>query len=185
MTENALPMGRIAAAVRRKREQLGLTLSELARRAQVGKSTLSQLESGLGNPSLETMWALATALEVPIAQLLAPPAPTVTVLRAGEGTTLVSSDPGYAATLLSMSPPGVRRDVYRVTVERGRFKESEPHPLGTVEHLLVTSGRASAGLQEDPVELDAGDFITYPGDRPHVFGALADGTSAVLISESG
>ena len=45
------PIDRIAASIRRERERTGLSLSELARSAGVAKSTLSQLESGSGNPS--------------------------------------------------------------------------------------------------------------------------------------
>src|SRR5690606_27397827 len=56
------PHAAIAAAVRRERERAGLSLTELARRAGVAKSTLSRLESGTANPSVETLWALGVAL---------------------------------------------------------------------------------------------------------------------------
>ena len=48
-------MARLAAAVRTERERAGLSLSELARRADVAKSSLSTLESGQGNPGVETV----------------------------------------------------------------------------------------------------------------------------------
>ena len=35
-----------------------ISLTELARRAGLAKSTLSQLEAGTGNPSIETLWSL-------------------------------------------------------------------------------------------------------------------------------
>ncbi|MFC7640091.1 helix-turn-helix domain-containing protein [Streptosporangium lutulentum] len=55
----------IAASVRRERDRAGLSLTELAKRAGIAKSTLSQLESGVGNPSVETLWGLGAALGVP------------------------------------------------------------------------------------------------------------------------
>src|SRR5690242_11606233 len=61
-TPTSAPLAAIAAALRRERARAGLSLTELARRAGVAKSTLSQLESGLGNPSVETLWALGVAL---------------------------------------------------------------------------------------------------------------------------
>ena len=96
------PLAAIAAALRRERERAGLSLTELARRAGLAKSTLSQLEAGTGNPSVETLWALGVALGVPFSQLVEPPAPQVRVVRAGEG----AADPRRAAptssaTLLS------------------------------------------------------------------------------------
>src|ERR1700760_1558730 len=63
------PQKLVAVALKRERTRAGLSLSEVARRADIAKSTLSQLESGLGNPSLETLWALGNALGVPFSQL--------------------------------------------------------------------------------------------------------------------
>jgi len=52
------PLEVIAASLRRERRRTGLSLTEVARRAGIAKSTLSQLESGTGNPSVETLWAI-------------------------------------------------------------------------------------------------------------------------------
>lgn len=178
-----LPLDRIAASLRRERARTGLSLSDLAKRAGVAKSTLSQLESGAGNPSLETMWALSVALEVPVAVLLDPPLTAVRVIRAGEGPSVAAEGASYVATLLSSSPPGARRDLYRVTAEPGIPRRSDPHSPGVVEYCVLASGRALVGPVDAPVELTPGDFVAYPGDEPHVFQALRPGTSAVLVSE--
>lgn len=44
-TPSRLPLDWIAAALRRERTRTGLSLSELAKRAGIAKSTLSQLEA--------------------------------------------------------------------------------------------------------------------------------------------
>ncbi|GIZ98296.1 MULTISPECIES: helix-turn-helix domain-containing protein [Tsukamurella] len=180
---SSVPIMAIAAGIQRERTRAGWSMAELARRANVAKSTLSQLEAGTGNPSVETLWALATALEIPFAQLLGGGNVEVTVVRAGEGATVPSDSADYAATLLSASPPGVRRDVYRIDAEPGSRRESAAHVLGTVEHVLLCSGEARVGPTDSPVTLAPGDFMTYPGDAPHVFEAVAPGTRAVLISD--
>ena len=51
----------LALSIKRERLAAGLSLTELAKRAGVAKSTLSQLESGIGNPSIETLWSLLNA----------------------------------------------------------------------------------------------------------------------------
>ena len=51
MAETGTPIAVIAASLRRERERLGLSQSELAKRAGIAKSTLSQLEAAAGNPS--------------------------------------------------------------------------------------------------------------------------------------
>ncbi|WP_428954132.1 helix-turn-helix domain-containing protein [Streptomyces sp. cg35] len=178
-----LPLDRIAAALRRERTRAGLSLSELAKRAGIAKSTLSQLEAANGKPSVETLWALGVALDVPFSALVDPAAPAVQVIRAGQGPAVPSERADYAATLLSASPPGARRDIYHVAVEPGSVRESEPHMPGTVEHIVVGTGRLRAGPRDAPVELAPGDYLAYRGDLPHVCEALEPGTTCVLVMQ--
>ena len=51
----------LARSLKRRRLERAISLSELARRAGVSKATLSSLERGTGNPSVDTVWALAEA----------------------------------------------------------------------------------------------------------------------------
>src|ERR1041384_8255049 len=158
------PLDVIAASLRRERERVGLSLSELAKRAGIAKSTLSQLESASGNPSVETLWALGVALGVPFSRLVDPPTPRVRGPRAGEGPAVSSDRAPSPATLLASCPPGARRDISLLHLEPGPARESEPHVPGTVEHVIVSTGRLLAGPREEPVELGPGDYLLYPGD---------------------
>ncbi|MFC8129005.1 helix-turn-helix domain-containing protein [Streptomyces sp. NPDC057302] len=178
-----LPREWIAAALRRERAKAGISLSELAKRAGIAKSTLSQLEAATGNPGIETVWALAVALGVPFSVLVESPAPAVTVIRAGQGPTMQAEQASYAGTLLSAGPPGVRRDIYHSAVEPGSVRESEPHIPGSVEHLVVSTGRLLAGPSDETVELAAGDYMSYRGDVPHLYEALEPGTTFVLVMQ--
>ncbi|QES51820.1 transcriptional regulator [Streptomyces venezuelae] len=177
------PLEMIAASLRAERVRAGLSLTEVARRAGLAKSTLSQLESGAGNPSLETLWALCVALEIPFSRLLAASRPQVQVIRAGQGPAVDSAQSAYRATLLAASPPGARRDVYSIAAEPGPQRSSAAHLPGVVEHVVISSGRAMVGTADEPVELHPGDYICYPADVAHVFQALEPGTTAVLVSE--
>jgi len=168
----------ISTSLRRERARAGLTLTELARRAGIAKSTLSQLESGTGNPSLETLWALGLALGVPLSRLVDPPHQGIQVIRAGEGPVMHAEHADYDAAMLASCPPGARRDIYRVIGQPGA-----PHLPGTMEHLILGSGRVLAGPDGEAIELGPGDYVRYPSDVPHVFDALEPDTSGVIIME--
>jgi transcriptional regulator with XRE-family HTH domain len=177
------PLAVIATSLQRERRRVGLSLAEVPRRAGIAKSTLSQLESGTGNPSVETLWSLSVALDVPFARLVESRRPKVQVIRVGEGPTLASDRADYVATLLAACPPNARRDIYLVSAQPGRPRESDPHMPGVVEHVVLSTGRALVGVADDPVELVPGDYMAYPGDVAHVVKALKPDTVAVMVSE--
>ncbi|SDP56364.1 transcriptional regulator, XRE family with cupin sensor [Actinopolyspora xinjiangensis] len=173
----------ISIALRHHRERAGVSLSELAKRAGVAKSTLSQLESGEGNPGVETLWALAVALNVPFSRLVEPPTPSTRVIRAGRAPRLRAEHSAFAAGLLSSSPAGASRDIYEIALEADESREAEPHQAGTVEHLVVVSGRMRSGPTASPVELDPGDYTTFSGAVPHLYRSVGGPATAVLIME--
>jgi transcriptional regulator with XRE-family HTH domain len=177
------PHSLIAAAVRRERERAGLTLTELARRAGVAKSTLSQLEAGTGNPSVETLWALGVALGIPFSQLVAAPAPPVHVIRAGEGPRIHSDQADFIGTLLAAGSRHARRDIYIAELGAGAVRHADPHNPGTIEHLVVAAGLMRTGPADALVELGPGDYVAFAGDVPHRYEALVPDTWAVLVME--
>ena len=178
------PIEVIATLIHRERSRAGLSVSELAKRAGIAKSTLSQLEAGIGNPSVETLWSIANALGVPVSRLIETPRAQPRLIRSDEGPMAFSEQSNYVATLLSACPPGARRDIYRLRVQPGAPRASEPHLPGSTEHMVISTGRALVGPVDAPVELGAGDYFTYPGDLPHVFEALEPDTTAVIILEN-
>jgi transcriptional regulator with XRE-family HTH domain len=173
----------VSIALRRERARAALSLTELAKRAGIAKSTLSQLENGTGNPSLETLWALSTALGIPLSRLIDPPRSDIRVIRAGAGAVLHAEHDPYAAVMLASTPPGAWRDIYRVVAEPGAGHRARPHAPGTVEHVILGTGRALAGPEGEAVELTPGDYLRYPGDIPHVFDALEPGTLGIFVME--
>jgi transcriptional regulator with XRE-family HTH domain len=182
MQEPAPPLAIIAAALRRERERVGISIAELARRASIAKSTVSQLETGTGNPSVETLWALAVALDVPFSRLVEEPPTQVRVVRAGEGQRLQSDQADFVAKLLAAGAPHARRDLYVMELEPGKSRAAAAHIPGSVEHIVVGAGRIRTGPAGELVELGPGDYVTFPGDVPHHYEALED-SWAVLVME--
>lgn len=182
MQQPAPPLATISAALRRERERAGISLAELARRAGLAKSTLSQLEAGTGNPSIETLWSLGVALGVPFSRLVEPLEPQVRVIRAGKGSRLRADEADFVATLLAAGSPHARRDIYVMELEPGQTRDAAAHNPGSIEHIVVGSGRILTGPDGDTVELGPGDYITFPGDVPHHYEAL-EPSWAVLVME--
>ncbi|MEX1177833.1 MAG: helix-turn-helix domain-containing protein [Nitriliruptor sp.] len=175
---------RVATSVRAHRDRDGRSLAELAAAAGIGKSTLHAIEAGDANPSIETIWALARALDVPFGELLDPPGPAVRVVRAGEGPRIEAAEgAGMVAHLVATTARGARTEWYVLDLAAGPSRVADGHGQGTIEHVLVVSGRLRVGPADDPVELAPGDLATFPGDVSHRYDALDEGTRVLLLLE--
>jgi transcriptional regulator with XRE-family HTH domain len=172
----------VAANIRELRRQARLTLAELASAAGLGKSTLAQLESGRGNPSVETLWAIASALEVPFARIVEEQGPALRVIRAADVPVVHSTEtPGWAGRSLAYADRRGTFELYALDLEPGTTRHARAHHAGVTEYLLVISGRLRAGPQSGPVmKLSAGDLLVFTADVPHVYEAL-EATHCVLV----
>src|SRR4051812_3439437 len=182
-TEGGVPnaaRAALAANLRRLRVAAHTSLSELARATGVGKATLSAIENGRGNPTVETLGALADALGVPVVDLLDAPRPApVTVVRAGRGERV-----GDGVERLGWVADG-RGELQRATFGPHALVEASPLATGARVHLVVTRGTLVAGPAERISELGAGDYAAFPADVPHVFRTARRGAEAVLVVEPG
>lgn len=169
------PISVIAKSLVRERARTGLSLAEVARRAGIAKSTLSQLESGNGNPSLETLWSLCVALDIPFARLLEPQVNKTQVIRRGEGTKVVAEQANYQAILLAACPPGARRDIYLLLTQPGADRISHPHPPGSVEHIIVTRGAGAGRADVGAGRARRGRLYLLPGGSGACFSGAGAG----------
>ena len=179
----ANPTELAGAAVRDLRIRAGLSALELSRRSGVARGTLAQLESGTGNPTVETLYALADALGVPLADLLAAEPPAAEVQgrarrRGPGGATARRSAPSCSS---ASSGPGVTGELYAIRFSPGTVRHAQPHPFGVVEHLHLHTGRARVGPADAPVELGPGDYARFDGSVPHVYEALGGEAAGTLL----
>nr|WP_282599953.1 XRE family transcriptional regulator [Patulibacter sp. SYSU D01012] len=158
--------------MRRLRLARGLSLVDLGRAAGVAKGTLTALEGGRGNPTVETLQALSRALGATLADLVGDvPEPGPRVVRSADGTPAE----GWAmpATFVHAAHLGASvAELYRVSWEQGRVHASPPQPPGTMEQVYVLAGTVDVGPEDAPVRLGAGDFARLDGRGPHRYAAV-------------
>ncbi|WP_330172607.1 helix-turn-helix domain-containing protein [Streptomyces sp. NBC_01498] len=169
----------LAANLRRERRRRGLSLSELSRLSKIGKATLSQLESGTGNPTIETVFSLSRALEVPISDLLdTGHAEAVTVVRSAE-VDVLSGEGVDLRPLRRIEAGGVIMEVYDQQVRADAQQPSLGH-AGT-EHTVVQSGTLEVEVDGHRVELGPGDYVSFDASLPHRYAAQDGPVRSVLL----
>jgi transcriptional regulator with XRE-family HTH domain len=165
--------------VQRLRAAAGVSLADLAAAANISKTTLHGIEQGQGNPTLSTLWTLATALRVSLGELLESPTPAVEVVRADEDRPRVQGDAVSARLLHRINIRGAI-EVYSIEVAQAT-QESDAHLAGVEECLVVTSGRVTTGPSHAPITLAKGDSVRFHAARPHTYRGHTQNDRAVLL----
>jgi transcriptional regulator with XRE-family HTH domain len=169
----------VGGQIRLRREQRGMSAAELARRAGLAKATLSGLESGRSNPTIDTLDAVAVALGIPLADLLVPTAPAKPqVVRA------TATAPGPQQELLRRVSGGHQVEIWRLRLPAHTRFDGVPHATGTLEHLVVASGTLSAGPADDLAEIGPGDLFAFTADVPHSYRTTAEPADATVVMTS-
>jgi transcriptional regulator with XRE-family HTH domain len=174
----------LAANLRRLRIARHLSLSELARATGMSKATLSGVENGRSNPTVETLSSLAGALRVPLVELLEQPAPDeVRVVRAARSP--LGGDDGVRRRALDALEPAGQLRLSELALDPGTMHELEPQAAGSRAHVYVVHGKLIAGPVERATELAAGDYASFPIDVPHIYETRRQGIRALLITDAG
>jgi len=163
---------RIGRAARRIREELELTLANVAQHAGISSGMLSRLETGHVNPSLETIVALAEALGVRPALLLQEVGEVesdVQHVPDGEGLEVVrrGTKRGHTYHLLAAQRGPVKVfEPFLVTLtDRSEVFPGFQH-TGT-EFIYILSGEIRYRHGKSSHLLKAGDSLTFRGDVAH------------------
>jgi transcriptional regulator with XRE-family HTH domain len=173
---------RLAANVRRLRVARHLSMSELARVTATSKATLSAIENGRGNPTVDTLASLAEALGASLGDLLEQ-------AQLGEMRIVRASQPS------ARSSDGVERrelngdgdihgslDLYELALPARHVHQLGAGKGGSRRSVLVLQGRLIAGPVERISELSAGDYMSFPADTPQLLEAGRT-PARVLVSD--
>ncbi|MFD8292512.1 helix-turn-helix domain-containing protein [Streptomyces lavendulae] len=162
----------VGARVRALRTERGMSLSELARRSGVGKGTLSELEGGRRNPTLETLYALTTALELPLS----------TALHTTGLPARLSGAAVRAVLTERFEDAEAVTETYRIRIRAGAVQESPGHTAGATEHIVVLGGTAWVGeLAGPPRRVGPGGHAHWAADVPHLYRAAEEDVDALLV----
>ena len=142
------------------------SINELSREAGVSSGRISEIERGSANPSFETLWRLATALEVPIGSFFGGPEPEVRmVVRKNARKRLVLPHDDLEYELLT---PDLQRtlEVFLFHVPPGFDNSQRPISHRGEECIHIVSGKLVVHVGDAEFELESGDTITYQATTP-------------------
>ena len=165
----------VSESLRRVRQERGLTLEELAQRSGVSIGMLSQLERGVGNPSLRTLVKIAKGLGVPMGYFLSGIDHSSAVVRKHERRRLVLPaavlglpDSDLVYQLLS---PDLSGSLEMLWIEYGVGVSTEESPFthDGEECGVILQGTLEVHVADEVWTLEAGDSVYFHSAIPHWF----------------
>jgi transcriptional regulator with XRE-family HTH domain len=157
------------------------TLKNVAERAQLSESFLSQVERGKASASIASLTRIAAALSVNVADLFEPHSSRAhpRVLQRDSRPALAFGNLGRKYLLTPR--PLEHLEVFVAELDPGGSTGDEPYTHGDSEELfMVLSGRVHLQLGERLYELRQGDSIDYRSSVPHRVTNAGDDVAEVI-----
>lgn len=161
----------VAPRLRRARTARALTLTEVADRTGISKSTLSRLETGQRRPTLELLLALAATYRIPLDDLVGAP-------EVGDPRLHLKPRHVKGRTVVPLTQPGGVQ-AWKILVPAGQTTPA-PRRHDGFEWLCVLSGLLRLVLGDRDLTLGVGEAVEFDTQVPHWFGSAGEGPVEVL-----
>lgn len=156
--------------LRRLRTERGLSLERLAQASGVSRAMLGQVELGQSAPTINVLWKIARALDVPFSALISSTQQaSVKVLREKDAKRLTSHDGSFSSRALFPFDEPRRVEFYELILAPKGAEAAEAHAPGTMENLVVSKGQLELETAGQTWSLGPGDAILFEADKAHTY----------------
>lgn len=152
--------------VKQLRVDAGLSLAGLAGLSDLSPGLLSQIERGMGNPSLSTVIKIAQALGVPAGRFFDGLDDAASVVRANARPRLEVAERGLVYELMTPHLHG-QIGVVKTEIPPGFSNEEAPFSHVGEECSIVLEGTILCTIDNVAYELQAGDSVTFNSALKH------------------
>ena len=163
------PTPALGKTIQRLRKAYNMSLGDLSEQSGVAKSIISQIERNETNPTLSTVYRLSRALDTTIDEVLRTEGQQVFLEhQLKSGVPILESQDGLCRLAIA-GPLNLVDQVqwYDFRAKPHGVLESDPHPLGTVEHLYLLAGEIEVTSGDGTARAKAGEALRFRGDLPH------------------
>lgn len=157
----------IALNMKKIRLQKGLSLDQTAALTGVSKSMLSQIEKEKSNPTIGTLWKIATGLQVSFSSFIKREEREIKKVESDHLTPVIDDQNKYLVYSLFPFHPGKKFEIYLVKLKAHSVHHSEQH--AGEEYLLISTGKISLTIHEQTYLLKNGDALNFTSNGTHIY----------------
>jgi len=151
------------------RKQKNLSLDKVAKLTGVSKGMLAQIEKGISNPTITTLWKIATGLNTSFSYFMEEKCSEILYVSYDDIKPIIDLDEKMRVYPLFPYDNSRKFEVFTIELEPGCNHQSLPHNEGTEESIIVTDGEMEIIIENSTYKLKYGDAIRYLADKPHCY----------------
>jgi len=136
------------------RNKRNLSLDEVAKLTGVSKAMLGQIERGKSNPTVSTLWKIATGLKVSFSLFIDE-----------------NQEDSNRMLLYPIFPFDANKgfEIFAIELEPGCNHISTPHNDGVEEYIIVTEGEIELNINDKKYVLQKGNSIRFMANKTHTY----------------
>lgn len=163
------------------RTEKNMSLGQLSEVCGISKVMLSQIEKGVSNPTINTLWKIANGLQVPYAELIAPPMEETEVVSCDAAKMQYSPDGKCRIFCYFPKTAGRSQEIFLMELSEGAVYTSPGHSPNSREYLLVCEG--SLTLEHGGIvhHLKQGDALSFAASAPHIYRSSDHSAAKIYI----
>lgn len=170
-------VSRIGQSINKLRSNKNLTIEQLANNIGISRLTLSKIEHGDANPTINILWKICSELDITLAELV-DYKEEISLSKANSVHDLESSDKSFKIDFVFREEKANSIETYRIYLsENNKTMLTEKHNSGSIEIVTVMKGKVLITIDDKEFELDEFDSLKFEADKNHSYKNLSDGTT--------
>ena len=169
---------KVGKKLRKLRKSFDLTIDELAKKANVSASLISQIERGKICPTVVKLWEILDSLDTSIGDFLSDAEfKNDIIVKENERKKIELSDSNALYELLTPDLQG-EIEFLKITIEEGQKNKNKNMVTHEGEECgIVIKGKLKVILGDNEYILEEGDSIRFKSTTPHLFENIGEGQS--------
>ena len=151
------------------RNKRNLSLDEVTKLTGVSKAMLGQIERGQSNPTVSTLWKIATGLKVSFSLFIEEKQDDLKVIDQSDISPIIEDN--NRMKLYPIFPFDANKgfEIFSIELEPGCNHISTPHNDGVEEYIIVTEGEIEININDEIFILQKGSSIKFMANSPHTY----------------
>lgn len=151
------------------RNKRNLSLDEMAKLTGVSKAMLGQIERGQSNPTVSTLWKIATGLKVSFSLFIDENQDDLKTICQNNITPILEDNGKMRLYPIFPFDANKGFEIFTIELEPGCDHISVPHNDGVEEYIIVTEGQIEMNINDKKFILEKGNSMKFMANKPHTY----------------